>query len=404
MLIALDDLPEPVALRRCDALLPALTAILGSWRFRIVDASGEMDERAAAILVRRVAGSYRISSPWLDQPVVEGTEVGAVFSLAAELACAFAEARPDHLCFHCAAVEIDGHLIVFPNSESAGKSTLATRLSAHGFRLFADDVLPISESGREGISLGIAPRLRRPLPSRAGSALRTFVAQHRGPGDNEYLYLALPAPCLAPHGETAPLGATIFLDRRQAAAAKLTPLARGHALHQLIIQNFAPGGTSFPTVERLSALSKRTACFTLTYSDLDEAAELLSDRFSAAHAPWRQHAVDPLPDEMHQDIVVEVASGSVGRRATRYRQRPGVSLCSVDNDIFLVKPGEDAVFHLNAVAASLWHLLEQPTTRAAAIAAVGQAFPGADVRRVRRDVGVMLNALQKGGLIQAASH
>lgn len=401
MLIALDGLSEPIALRRCDALLPALTAILGSWRFRIVEASDETGERAA-ISVRRVAGSYRIRSPWLDEPVVERTEVGAVFSLAAELACAFAEGRPDRLCFHCAAVEIDNHLIVFPNSERAGKSTLAVRLTAQGLRLFADDVLPISETCREGISLGIAPRLRLPIPSRAGSALRTFVETHRGPSDDEYLYLALPAARLAPHGETAALGATIFLDRRQSAAAKLAPLARGHALHQLIIQNFAPAGTSFPTLKRLSALIRRTACFSLTYSDLDGAAKLLSDRFSAAHAPWRQHAIELSADEEYRNIGVEVACHSIRPRATHYRQRPDVSLCSVDNDIFLVKPGEDAVFHLNVVAASLWRLLEQPTTRTAAIAAVGQAFPAADARRIRRDVGVMFNALEKGRLIQPA--
>src|SRR5215204_804516 len=222
MLIALDGVKAPISLRNCDELLPPLAAVLGSWRFRILETADQTARDAAAtISVLRGSSSYQIASPWLDEPVAERTQVGAVFSLSAELGRAFAEERPERLCLHCAAVETDGRLILFPNSENAGKSTLATRLAAQGLRLFADDVLAISETSQHGISLGIAPRLRLPLS--AGTSFHAFVESHRGPCDEEFLYLALPAAHLAQHGQTAPLGATVLLDRRRSAPVKLTP-------------------------------------------------------------------------------------------------------------------------------------------------------------------------------------
>ena len=56
-------------------------------------------------------------------------------------------------------------------------------------------------------------------------------------------------------------------------------------------------------------------------------------------------------------------------------QTGGVTLRAVGEDIFLVKPSDAAIFHLNAVAANLWRLLEQPTTLETAINAVRQASP-----------------------------
>ena len=401
MLIAMDGVKAPISLCDCDELLPPLIAVLGSWRFRILETADQTArETAPAISVVRESNSYRIASPWLDEPVVERTEIGAVFSLSAELGRAFAEERPERLCLHCAAVEADGHLILFPNSENAGKSTLATSLAARGLRLFADDVLAISETSNHGISLGIAPRLRLPLPTSAGSSFHAFVESHRGPSDQEFLYLALPAVQLAQHGQTAPIGATVLLDRRRSDPVKFTPLARGRALRQLIIQNFAPGGTLVGTIDRLYSLIEKTACFAFAYSNLDEAADFLSHRFSAAHAPWREQLIDQFQGKTDSEITVEVASGTIRPRAARFTQASGVTLRAADNDIFLVKVDDAAVFHLNAVAASLWHILEQPTTMATAIGAMRQAFPGVDARRVKRDVRNVFGALRHGGLIR----
>lgn len=401
MLIALDGVKTPISLGNCAELLPTLAAVLGSWRFRILETGGPTArDDAPAISIQRASCCYRIASPWLDEPVVERTEVGAVFSLSAELGRAFAEERPEQLCLHCAAVETDGRLILFPNSENAGKSTLVTGLAARGLRLVADDVLAISERSQHGIALGVAPRLRLPLPPSVSASFRDFVESHRGPCDKEFLYLTLPARRLAPHGHAVRLGATIVLDRRRSASVKLTPLSKGRALRQLIIQNFAPDGTSVTAIDRAYRVIKRTPCFEFTYSDLDQAVDFLTDRFSKTHAPWRGQAIRPFRGTQNHEITVDVASRKARSRAARFTQAPGVTLRVVDNDIFLVKAGDAAIFHLNAMAASLWHMLVRPTTTATAIDAVRRAFPGVDAGRVKRDVRDVFGALQEGALIR----
>jgi hypothetical protein len=398
MLIALDGIKAPISLHHCDEIIRPLGMVLGSWRFRVLENITER-ETAAAISVLRASTSYRISSPWLDEPVVEQSEVGAVFSVAAELARAFAEEQPGLLCLHCAAVEADGRLILFPNRENAGKSTLATGLAARGFRLFADDVLAVSEVSQQGISLGIAPRLRLPLPQSCGTSFHSFVESHRGPYDAEFLYLNLDASQLARHGQTCPIGATVLLDRRRSGSPKLTSLARGRALRQLIIQNFAPDGTSLTTINRLFSMIETGACFSFTYSKLDEAIDFLSKRFSSGDGPWQDDRMDQGRGTRVSEIAVEVAQDHRPWSA-QFTQVAGIALRAVDNDIFLVKSGDAAVFHLNAVAASLWHMLEQPTSLAMAIDAVQKAFPAADARKVKRDVRDAFDALHKGGLIR----
>jgi hypothetical protein len=82
---------------------------------------------------------------------------------------------------------------------------------------------------------------------------------------------------------------------------------------------------------------------------------------------------------------------------------PGVILRTVGDDLFLVKEGEEGVFHLNAVAAGLWRLLEKPTTLATATDVLRAAFPNADARRVKRDVRNLFDTLQAGGLIRSSS-
>ncbi len=399
MLISLAGVSTPISFDNCDALLPHLTTVLGTWPFRF---DADPARMAGTIAVNRDAHGYRISSPWLDSPLVERSEAGAVFSLTAELARAFVEEKPERLCLHCAAVEADGRLIIFLNTQEAGKSTLAIKLASGGFRIFADDVLPVCETTVEGTSLGIAPRLRLPLPLTADSKFCKFVAAHRGPHDDESAYLILPSHLLAPYGAAAPIGGFVLLDRRNSVKAQLVPVLRGQGLEQLIVQNFAPGGTTINTIDRLHEMLERTPCFSLTYSNLDEAEAILRDCFCTQNAPSRDTLRKRESKILDAEISVEVPPEPIRSRAQRFDQMPGVILRAVDDDLFLVSEGAAEVFHLNAVAASLWRLLEQPTTLATAISVLRAAFPEADARRVKRDVRNLFEILQAGLLIRSS--
>ncbi|MCC5967691.1 MAG: hypothetical protein JJU24_16315 [Natronohydrobacter sp.] len=53
--------------------------------------------------------------------------------------------------------------------------------------VFCDDVPPMPSNGI-AIGLGIAPRLRLPLPDTVSPAFKAHVARHTGPRDNRYAY------------------------------------------------------------------------------------------------------------------------------------------------------------------------------------------------------------------------
>ena len=404
MLIQVDGVPRPILLTGCDMLLPVLAAVMGSWRFRRV----EMSSADPVISVRRVEHGYRIDSPWLEEPAEDDTEVGAACCLAIDLVQAYVEHDPSLLCLHCAAVAIDGRLVVFPNTVRAGKSTLVARLASKGHRIYADDLLPIVAEDK-GLALGLAPRLRRPLPSNIGTELYAFIDAHGGPQDNRYLYLSLTAAMLAPYGSTAPMGAFVLLDRRPSVRAQLVPVARGIGLRQLIAQNFAQGGASISSVERLAALVERLPCATLVYSDLDEASALLQDRFSGCSfrpesTRARSQSMPPVtgePEKHEPESTNVYRCGAARSRGRRVRQTPGVYLKRVDGDLFLIRHEQDGVFHLNPIAAALWCLLEHPATIEEAIGVVCDAFPEADPRQINRDVRKLFDRLHRAGLIRS---
>jgi hypothetical protein len=90
---------------------------------------------------------------------------------------------------------------------------------------------------------------------------------------------------------------------------------------------------------------------------------------------------------------------SAPRGAGGYRQAAGVHLRDVDGDLFLVRPRQDGVFHLDPIAAALWRMLSRPTTMAVATGMLCEAFPGVGRARIARDVKKTFDALRRGGLI-----
>ena len=83
----------------------------------------------------------------------------------------------------------------------------------------------------------------------------------------------------------------------------------------------------------------------------------------------------------------------------RYRQSPNVSVTVVEGDTFLVPPGEDDVFYLDAVSSGLWRALQEPGTLAELQATYRAAFPERDGAAVDRDVATAFEALRARGLV-----
>jgi Coenzyme PQQ synthesis protein D (PqqD) len=400
MLVVFEGISRPIALIGCAHLRTCLAAVLPGWRFE--EASSPQADSIIRIFYGDNEG-YRLESLWLAEPFHDDTEVGTVCAFILDLIAAYVAEHRSLFCIHCAAVELSGRLVVFPSAYHAGKSTLVARLAAAGVPVFTDDVLAVTNTGDRGVALGVAPRLRLPLPDGAGQPLHRFVASHRGPSNDRYLYLDLPPATLVPHGRQAPIGGFVLLERQQDGRAELVPATKGQVLQRLIMQHFARQVTATEIVDRLRGVVERVPCFSLRYSDLDEATTVLQQGFAKwpAAAPER---TNPTHDRSLSPVTpVPRLHGRPGGSidGATYLQHPAVDLHNVDDDLFLVDPRDQSIYHLNLVGAGLWRLLREPSTAAAAVEVLLTAFPDADPRQIESDVRALLADLLANELIVA---
>jgi hypothetical protein len=189
----------------------------------------------------------------------------------------------DHLCIHAAAVKIGDGIVLFPNTFAAGKSLLSVALASHGYRLYADDVVALDMHSHEAVSLGILPRLRLPLPSKAISPLMSrFLQTRRCLESQTDLYIGLDHELQANLGERGMIAAIVVLERlSRYTPAKLAPVGAAEALRTIITQNFntAHNVTKIFTVLKEVTLNSKT--YKLTYSNVEDAVNSLTKAFAS---------------------------------------------------------------------------------------------------------------------------
>lgn len=71
----------------------------------------------------------------------------------------------------------------------------------------------------------------------------------------------------------------------------------------------------------------------------------------------------------------------------------------VDDELFLVNPAGEAIYHLNPVGVALWRLLGQPIRIEEAVGLLHEAFPEVSRKRIKRDVATLLADLASRGLV-----
>lgn len=402
MRLAFDGLAATVEVPDCPEFLDALKASAVDWPFRRVE-----DEAEPAARITKADGACLIHFP--DEEPVPATAVGAACSLMVSLAETLVTENPGRLCFHGGAALFSGRLVVFPGRSHAGKSTMIARLASGGHTVFGDDILPLDEAG-DGVALGVAPRLRLPLPARASPAFRAFVAAHAGAADGRYHYLALPEGRLAQRGAAAPLGAIVLLDRHPSGPAAIHDAPRSLALKLLARQSVSSAEDARPLLAQMHAIVQRLPCYVLSYADLEEAAALLETAFAGWPA---RPPLTPLPDPdalsarlLERDGTDEEPESVVPgyRPGMRLVRNPGIALHRVDGEAFLAGADRTAgIHHLNAVGAGIWNLLTEPTDEAEAAEALAVAFPGTDPAIIARDVAALFLDLHRSGFAVEAT-
>lgn len=395
MRVAFDGVAATFEVPDSPGFLSALRASAIDWPFCQVSSEGEPAARITA------AGDACLIHFPGEEPL-RASDVGAACSLMVSLAEALVTENPDRLCLHAGAVRFAGRLVVFPNRSHAGKSTLIARLAAAGYTVFGDDIVPIDEAGN-GVALGVAPRLRLPLPAASSTRFREFVDAHVGASDGRYHYLALPPAILARRGEIARPGAVVLLDRHPEGDAKLYDAPRSLALKLLVQQNVSRSDDARPLLAQMNAFVQGLPCFVLSYADLEDATALLGKAFASWPPRVQTSPLDDVHAVIERMLAMEPIPHAGGTQCNyapgmRLARRPDAALHLVDGEAFLA--GGDnaaAIQHLNAIGAGIWNLLAEPIEETEAAEVLAMAFPDVDPDIIAGDVNALFTDLHRSG-------
>jgi len=183
-----------------------------------------------------------------------------------------------YLIVHAAAVERDGRALLLPAPPGSGKSTLCAALVHRGWRLLSDELALLDPATHAIVPLARPVSLKNAsielirrfapeavLGETVHDTLKGSVAHMKPPQDavRRSLEPAAPRWIVMPRYEA------------RAAAARLTPLARGQAFMQLADSAFNYHLHGRAGFELLADVVEGCECFELAYANLEEALAAL---------------------------------------------------------------------------------------------------------------------------------
>lgn len=238
---------------------------------------------SADICVARTNGGFRIATPELwPEPEEYDNICDILAAFLADLIALGLARRTDWQTLHATGVEYGGGLLVFPARGRSGKTTLAVYFAACGWRVFADDVLPLVEGGRRGFGIGVMPRVRLPLAPASAPGARQWIDRRLGLANEACAYLALSGDELAPFGTTAPVVAVLVPARRKNASPVLEPLSRSEALRHLLREKMTSPAPAVQTLEIFGHLVETVPCYRLVYEDASMVPAMLRESLPVA--------------------------------------------------------------------------------------------------------------------------
>jgi hypothetical protein len=254
-------------------VLALVPSFLHGWRC-MPDPSGV----APALRCRSAGGGFEILAPVLPQGRHQAASAFEAADLVASALAALAIGGPGVILPHAAAAESPAGLVLLLADTTGGKSTLALTLAAAGWRLLSDDRLGLrrEQRGASGIALGLAAKLRLPLPPSA-EGLSRFIRGRVRQSWPSHAYLGLGPEEQALPGAQAPVAACLLLDRA-GGPPKLEPAGPARLVRALAESAAAPW-LSPAEVMAAAASHAGLPAFHLTYGEAATAAALLLERF-----------------------------------------------------------------------------------------------------------------------------
>lgn len=394
MLLKFDTMCRPVQLARGLKVLPHLMRVFAGWPYREVPKVGNP---GVLLNILHDEGRYVLEAPWLRGRLHYGDAADLAQGLATHVARGWFLEHPGLLWLDAAAVAFGDQIVVFVGGPRSGKSLLAASLAVSGNPVFADSILPVSPDGQQGMSLGMAPRLKLPLPEELQDPLRGLVEGQMESGSDSVGYLRPGDGSIAPFGRTARIRAFVTLDRSVSSAATLSPSSSGKLLKRLLLNSFGEGMTADELLEKVQIAVGDAPCFRMTWSDPQEAVNALRARF----AIWRT------PIAENEDQAINQPKRKARRRPSgpripagrQFRHRNGLTERLVDADLFLVNPGGQTIYHLNGLGAGLWRLLDGTHGLDDVVTVLKEAFPNADSDSIESDVKTLVGDLADRGLL-----
>ncbi len=384
-------------------------------------------------------------------------------TLAAAL-CSLGIALVAHWCMAQGTLSMHGALLAMPSAGDAddaggllllganrgGKSSLCVRLMARGLRTLGDDMLGLDTEGTF-LSLGLAPRLRIPLPP--SPVLRDFAFGHAGAGDERAFFLQPDPRYLEPFAgryQARRIRQILILERmpkelcQQPSAQARTP---ADTLTELVGRFFMQEGSAPDVLDAACHLAETVPCATFRYADLDEAADLLwnllqrpsqedeneagqglffdgweeemlpapgraCDDASDAGAEYGLNAENEEAEEARADAL-SLPDGEEDEDAPdpdyesskilgtqEYCRCTGVLLEQRLGIHFLVNPDRDGIHVLNETGRIIWQLLGDPLSLDEACLLLEEVYLQTDPACIARDLQKLFADLLDAGLIR----
>lgn len=396
MAVSIVDISLPL-LGRClrvdnaDEVVSALSQAMPGWQTKIETAQGALPAR---YIYRDAEGLWQGS---LDEEheFRLPSAASAACSLVGELVSLRMKNQPELLGLHCASVEINNRLVLFPESSKAGKSTLAVAFAAAGYKVFGDDVLGLTEQG-EGVAMGVAPRLRLPLPDSFSTEFVDYAKRHAGPEDERYRFVLPGGEGLAHFNDTSPVGAIVLLERDVSIVEpEVVTLPAAEGLLQLLCQNFAHDTANHILLERLLPLMQAVPCLLLRYSEPLQAARYLAKIIQDPQLPVNKASLLTLPSS-ELPACSNTASTILERRWT---PQTDITSYPLGNELFLIHTLNGAIHRLNSSGNLVWQLLQQQTLSGYELSELVASYFQAPLATVTIDVSTLLTTLAQAELV-----